>query len=150
MKKRLLEENKIISKDAIIWATGPRAKTLFETSNLHVDKNNYLVVNKRLQSVSSAFIFASGDCASINEGVLAKNGVNAVRQAPVLYYNLKASVENSALREYKVNKTQLAIFSTGRRTAILHYGWVIWGGKIPWQIKNFIDQSYMKKHKNKF
>ena len=133
--------------DAIIWATGPRGKNLFRESQLKVDKKGYLVVNNTLQSITSDSIFAAGDCATINELKLAKNGVNAVKEAPILYYNLKAVVEGKSLQSYIPKKTQLAIFSTGRRTAILHFGWVIWSGKVPWMIKNFIDSGYMKKHK---
>ncbi|MFA9422007.1 MAG: FAD-dependent oxidoreductase [Sedimentibacter sp.] len=142
-----INEEKSDFYDAVIWATGPRGKNLFKVSQLKVDKNGYLVVNNTLQSITSDSIFAAGDCASIKELELAKNGVNAVRQAPILYNNLKAVIEGKSLQSYIPKKNQLAIFSTGGRTAILHFGWVIWSGKVPWMIKNFIDSGYMKKHK---
>lgn len=83
------------------------------------------------------------------DGQLRKNGVNAVKEAPVLYSNIPSILAKTPenLKNYRQKKYQLAIYNMGRRTAVLSYGPLVISGKLPWKLKNMIDTAYMQKHK---
>lgn len=136
-----------LSADVIVWATGSKADSIFNASGMKTDSNGFMLVNHTLRSISNPYVFGSGDCIAIEDLNLAKNGVNAVREAPILYHNIRATLDGSALRVYQPKKPQLAIFSTGEQNAILQYGSVVLSGNWPWKLKHLIDSRYMRKHK---
>lgn len=133
----------------VLWLTGPKSEELFQHSGLQTDEDGFLLVSRALQSVQYPEIFGAGDCISINHyPTLAKNGVYAVRQGPVLWNNLKNSLNKEALQPFKPQKNFVAILSTGGGQAFLTYGKFTFHGKIAWKIKQYIDRKFMKRYKN--
>lgn len=133
----------------VLWLTGPESDNVFRNSGLPTDPSGYLLVNKALQSVGHPEIFGGGDCISIDcYPKLAKNGVYAVRQGPVLWKNLKNSLSGDKLFLFKPQKHFVSILSTGGGEAFLTYGKRFFHGKIPWQIKQHIDRKFMKRFKD--
>ncbi len=145
---RITTAHQELCVDAIVWATGPKADPLFVASGMATDAKGYMLVDDTLKSITGGDVFGAGDCIAIEGKILAKNGVHAVREAPILYQNIKALLSGGALVPYEPKNVQLAIFSTGERTAILQYGSVVLSGRLPWQLKNAIDSRYMRKHKH--
>ncbi len=80
-----------------------------------------------------------------NERPLEKVGVYAVRQNPVLYHNLMASLEGHALRAFDPGKDYLLIFNMGERTGVLKKNRLVFGGRLAFLIKHHIDRRFMRK-----
>ncbi|QPC48110.1 FAD-dependent oxidoreductase [Mangrovibacillus cuniculi] len=142
------EQAKSFPEHSILYFTGPKAPDLFKQSGLSVDENGYVLVNQSLQSVSHSSIFAVGDNASL-EGYpdLAKNGVYAVRQGPVLLQNLERYLYNEDLLPFKPQRTFLSILSTGNKRGFLTYGDLSMEGVIPWKLKNKIDTRFISTYR---
>ncbi|MDQ0427280.1 NADH dehydrogenase FAD-containing subunit [Planomicrobium stackebrandtii] len=133
----------------VLWLTGPKSAELFSASSLPTDRDGFLLVNDTLQSVQWPEIFGAGDCITIDRyPELAKNGVYAVRQGPVLWKNLKNSLSNDKLQSFAPQKRYVSILSTGGGEAFLSYGAKHFHGAIAWKIKQRIDRKFMKRYKD--
>ncbi|ANU28500.1 FAD-dependent oxidoreductase [Planococcus versutus] len=139
---------KTYPQSAVLWLTGPKSAALFERSGLSTDTDGFLLVNEKLQSLQHAAIFGAGDCITIDQyPALAKNGVYAVRQGPILWENLKKSLSKGELVRFTPQKRFVSILSTGDGEAFLSYGNHLFHGKWPWKIKQYIDKKFMKRFK---
>lgn len=135
--------------DAVIWAIGPKSHSIFLDSGFLTDSGGYMMVNANLRNLSFTNVWGAGDCVNIIDFNLKKNGVNAIKEAKILYFNLKACIYNKKikLKKYKPRKWQLAIYNMGNRIGVFHYGPFIFSGKIAWYIKKWIDTRYIEKYK---
>ena len=133
--------------DAIIWLAGPRAHSVFRESGLGVDEQGYLMVNPTLQAIDFPNIFGIGDCISIaGYPQLAKAGVYAVRESPILWHNILSYTLEKTPRIYHPQVDFLSILSTGGQQALLLYKGTAWHGKWVWRLKKQIDTSFMRKY----
>lgn len=90
-------------------------------SGLPVDPGGALRVNRFLQAVGHPSIFGGGDCAAFGERPLAKIGVCAVREAPILFHNLLAFLGRNgrtSLRAFKPQRSFLLILNLGDGTGL--------------------------------
>ena len=105
----------------------------------------FVTVDKYLKSPVNPSVFAVGDCAAFKENPLPKAGVYAVRQAPILYQNLKASLAGKKLVAFRPQKDFLKLISTGKKHAVgLKHGLSFEGTSI-WTLKDLIDKRFMDK-----
>ncbi|HSI67248.1 MAG TPA: FAD-dependent oxidoreductase [Planococcus sp. (in: firmicutes)] len=133
----------------VLWLTGPKSAELFSRSGLSTDAGGFLLVTEALQSTQHPEIFGAGDCISIGRyPSLAKNGVYAVRQGPILWNNLKNSFSTGKLMSFTPQKRFVSILSTGGGDAFLTYGDRSLHGRVPWKIKQRIDRKFMKRYKD--
>lgn len=140
-----LESGESFPSDVIFLATGVRPSTIFRRSELPVGPDGGLTVNSYLQSTAFANIFGGGDCIHYEPQPLDKVGVYAVRQNPVLYHNLMATLEGQALTHFDPGGAYLLIFNTGDGAGILYKKGVLLGGRLAFFIKDFIDRRFMRK-----
>lgn len=134
-------------KSDVLWLTGPKSPAVFEHSGMPVDRSGFLAVRATLQSTRFPEVFGAGDCVSIDRYPdLAKNGVYAVRQGPVLWENLLNFLDGNPLSAFVPQKRYVAILSTGGGEAFLTYGQWSTHGKIPWKLKQYIDKKFMKSY----
>lgn len=131
--------------DFIFMATGVRPSTIFEHSGLPVGPDKGLLVNRFLQSVAYPDIFGGGDCISFRERPLAKVGVYAVRQNPVLLNNVMAALEQRPLMPFDPGPGYLLIFNLGCGTGVLKKKGLVFGGKPAFMVKDYIDRRFIKK-----
>ncbi|MFC4355090.1 FAD-dependent oxidoreductase [Chryseomicrobium palamuruense] len=133
---------------SMLWLTGPQSFTLFKDSGL-AETDGFLNVNESLQSTDNASIFAAGDCLhfTTSEGGLAKNDVHAVKQGPVLWYNLQSMIVGRPLKAYQPSKQQLTILSLGNRRGLALYGKFHWTGRAAWLLKNKMDRDFMNRYR---
>ena len=68
----------------------------------------------------------------------------AVRQNPILYHNLKASLEDQPLKPFFPGGDYLLIFNLGDGTGILRKKWLMFGGRPAFWIKDYIDRKFMR------
>ncbi len=140
-----LADGRHIAADFVVWATGAAGPDFLRTSGLPVDDRGFLRVDDDLRCVAHAEIFAAGDCATMeSHPTLAKAGVYAVRQGPVLAGNLRAAVEGTKrFDRYQPQRRFLSLLNTGDGKAILSYGCLAWHGRLPWKLKDYIDRSFI-------
>jgi len=104
-----------------------------------------LIVNSFLQSPKFPELFGGGDCISFEKQPLDKVGVYAVRQNPILYHNLLASLENRKFKAFIPQKNYLLILNLGLNRAIALRNKMIWSGGFVKLLKSFIDRKFVKK-----
>lgn len=105
-----------------------------------------LVLNKVDSTLRLApNIFGVGDAVEmLGQTQLPKSGVTAVRQGQLLVKNIRNLLENLELMEYKAKSKQLNILVTGKNSAHLIWGDICFEGSLPFHIKKWIDERYMK------
>ncbi len=132
-------------KDLILLAHGIKPYPVFQKSGLPTGPDGELLVNKYLQCTTHAGIFGGGDCAYFRDQPLDKVGVYAVRENPVLFHNLMASLDETDLHSFDPGREYLLIFNMGDGTGVLRKKRLVLGGRLAFFIKNYIDRSFMKK-----
>ena len=92
-----LGDGKRFDMDLGFIAIGIQPSSLFRDSGIPIGPDGGLLVNSHLQSVAYPDIFGGGDCISLEGRPLAKVGVYAVRESPVLFHNLLAALERETV-----------------------------------------------------
>lgn len=138
-----LEDGQKIPADFVTGAAGARPYDWIAETGLDL-QNGYVSVNGYLQSSDPA-IFAAGDCAHLTENPSPKAGVYAVREAPILFNNLRAALGAGQMRRYAPQKDYLKLISLGRKSALAERMGTSFSGPLMWTWKNHIDQSFMNK-----
>ena len=104
----------------------------------------YLTVAPSLQTSNPA-IFAAGDCTYFDADPRPKAGVFAVRAAPALYHNLRASLSGGRMRAFRPQRDYLKLISTGSKSAIADRSGLSLQGAWLWRWKHHIDAKFMAK-----
>jgi NADH dehydrogenase FAD-containing subunit len=144
-KEIRLSDGRSLPFDFAFLALGVKPTSLFAESGLPTGEDGGLLVNSRLQSVSHPQIFGGGDCISLAGNPLAKVGVYAVRQNPILYHNLLAALEGGELQTFVPQKDYLLIFNMGNGRGILWKKNFVWEGRLAFFLKDTIDRKFMRK-----
>ncbi len=138
-----LSDGAVVDSDIIFMAIGVKPSVLFENSGLPIGGDGGMLVNQYLQSVSHAEIFGGGDCISFKPQPLAKVGVYAVRQNPILLHNLLSALNGRDLQPFVPQKSILLALNLGDGTAIVHWHSMVWGGRLGFALKDYIDRKFM-------
>jgi NADH dehydrogenase FAD-containing subunit len=141
----ILETGESYDTDVIFLAIGVKPSPLFKESDLPTGPDGGLLVNQYLQCTEYPEIFGGGDCIYFKNQPLDKVGVYAVRENPVLYQNLMASLERRALQPFDPGGDYLLIFNMGDGTGVLRKKWLTFDGRLAFRIKDYIDRRFMKK-----
>lgn len=139
-----LSDGTILENDILFMATGVKPSSLFEDSGLPTGNDGGLLVNQYLQSVSHPEIFGGGDCICFEPQPLAKVGVYAVRQNPILLHNLLSALNGRELKPFTPQKSILLALNLGDGTALVQWHTMVWGGKSGFALKNYIDRKFMR------
>uniref|UniRef100_UPI003562C21E selenide, water dikinase SelD n=1 Tax=Puniceibacterium confluentis TaxID=1958944 RepID=UPI003562C21E len=108
-------------------------------------EDGFVCIDRHLRS-SDPSVFAAGDCAHFTPAPRPKAGVFAVRQAPILYNNLRARLrETGRLHAYRPQRDYLKLISMGDRTAIAERFGLPLSGPLMWRWKDHIDQRFMRR-----
>lgn len=142
----VVEGQRRVAADAIVLATSASAAPWFAAAGLAVDSRGFVHVDAHLRSLSHAFVFAAGDCATIAGLALPKSGLYAVRQGPPLAANLLAHFRRSPLVAYKAQTRGLALIATGPREAIVSWGRISTQGRWAWRWKDRIDRGFIARY----
>jgi NADH dehydrogenase FAD-containing subunit len=143
--KVILTSGKEIKRDIVFPAMGVRPSSLFRNSGLPSGNDGGLLVNSQLHSVAYTDIFGGGDCINLAGHGLAKVGVYAVRQNPILFHNLMASANGRELAAFDPGGNYLLIFNMGDNKGIFWKDRIVWGGKLAFRLKDYIDRTFMRK-----
>ena len=92
--------------------------------------------------------FAAGDCQRSREAPRPPAGVFAVRAAPLLAANLRASLSGAELGAFKTSPRFLSLLSTGNRSALGVWNGFSFGGGWAWRWKDRIDRHFVARYRD--
>jgi NADH dehydrogenase FAD-containing subunit len=133
--------------DVIFIATGVKPSPIFKASGLPVGPDGGLAVNQYLQCTAYPNIFGGGDCIYYQDGPLDKVGVYAVRQNPILFDNLLATLEGGTLKPFSPGGSYLLIFNMGDGTGIFYKNGILLRGRLAFLIKDYIDRRFIRTYR---
>lgn len=140
-----LSNRSCLHYDFVFLATGITPSSLFRESALPVGADGGLLVNNFLQCTEYPDLFGGGDCISLEDSPLAKVGVYAVRQNPLLFHNLTAKLEDTPLRSFDPGPPYMLILNMGDSRGILWKRSLTLNGRLSFLLKDYIDRRFMKK-----
>jgi selenide,water dikinase len=130
--------------DRLIWVGGAAPVPLLARAGLDRDARGFLRVDTTLQCVGRPEVFASGDCASLDDAPwLPKAGVYAVRQGPVLDTNLRARIAGRSLVRYRPQRDFLSLLNLGDGRAVGAKWGVAVEGRWVFRLKDWIDRRFV-------
>lgn len=142
-----LDDGTTLPSDLAVWLTGAQGAPLLAGSGLPVDPRGFLWTDDRLRSVADPRVFAVGDCGTIRDyPSLAKSGVYAVREAPILWKNLRAAARGAPLVAFRPQRDFLSILNTCDGRALLHYQGLVSWSRWAWLLKDRIDRRFMRRY----
>ncbi|EBA14352.1 selenide,water dikinase, putative [Roseobacter sp. SK209-2-6] len=139
----LLTDGRSVLADFTTGAAGARPHDWLSQSGLAL-QDGFIQVGETLQSSDPA-IFATGDCAHLSHAPRPKAGVYAVRQAPVLFHNMRALLTGDPLRRYQPQQDYLKLISLGSQEALGDRFGQQFAGPLVWRWKDRIDRNFMEK-----
>jgi selenide,water dikinase len=132
--------------DATVWVTGAAVLPILTGSGLETDGRGFVRIGPTLQCRGRDDVFAVGDCAAWTAGpALAKAGVYAVRQGPVLAHNLMARARGRRLRAYRPQRDFLSLLNLGDGHAIGTKWGVAAEGASLFSLKDWIDRRFVRR-----
>jgi selenide,water dikinase len=130
--------------DLIVWATGSASPTLFATSDLPRDDAGYLLVDRKLRAVGGLPVWGAGDCVTIaKRPQLARSGVQAVREGPVLLHNLRAALGSGRARRFHPRTVSRARRRPTEGRAPARRGRLEGYSRWAWWLKERIDRRFV-------
>ena len=137
-------DGRVQKLDDIIWCTAATGPAWPAEAGMDTDKRGFVATNAYLQSTSHRFVFATGDIGTQVQTPSNKAGVFAVRQAPVLFKNIRAFLLEQNLTPYVPQKDFLSLMATGPRHGIANRGPMVVHADWVWRWKDYIDQTFME------
>lgn len=135
-----------IDASLTVWITGAAAPALLRASvELTRDSYGYLLVDDTLNATGDARIWGAGDCITFRDhSPVAKAGVYAVREAPILAHNLRAALEGRPFRHYTPQRRFLSILDTADDRAMLRWRDVSVHARWALTLKRWIDGRFVR------
>ncbi len=141
-----LSNGQTLHSDWTLWATGTAAAAWPHQAGLAVDERGFIRTQTTLQSISHPFVYAVGDCASMDGHPHARSGVYAVRAGAPLARNLRNAMTGAPLCSHVPSERALYLLSTGGQHAIASWGaWSLEGDWV-WHWKDAIDRRFIARH----
>jgi pyridine nucleotide-disulfide oxidoreductase family protein len=141
-----LSNDRLVSTDCVIAATGSRPPRWLAASGLARTAQGFAAIGADLRSVSHPAVFAAGDIAQRGDRPLPRAGVHAVKGGPVLAANLRAVLAGTGLKPYQPGRYSLSLLATGEGRAILSWGPFAASGRWVWRLKDWIDRGFVSRY----
>ncbi len=141
----LLSDGASLPCDLAFIAVGVTPSQLFVNSNIPVGHRGELWVDRTLRSPDYPYLLGGGDCIAVEGMRLAKVGVYAVRQNPILYHNIMAALEGTGFKRFSAGSSPMLILNMGDGTGILWKKGFAAAGEMVLRLKNLIDLRFMRK-----
>ncbi len=139
-----LTDGRSLPFDFAFAAVGVRPPALFRESGIPVGEDGGMSVNERLQSTAYPQLFGGGDCISVEGHTLAKVGVHAVRQNPILKHNLEVALDGGEMKRFAPNPSYMLIMNMGDGKGIMWKKSLVLNGGLAFLLKDFIDRRFVK------
>jgi len=141
-----LDEGPTLESDLVIWATGAAPPPALDGFDLPKSDDGFLAVDRTLRSTGGAPVFVVGDTATLVHHPVPKAGVYAVREGKILFENLRRVFDGRPLVEYEPQSGFLSLLALGDGRAVGQYKGRAFLGEWVWELKDFIDRRFMRKH----
>jgi NADH dehydrogenase len=109
-----------VPADTLVWTAGTAPNPLLRTLPVERDKRGAVIVETTLAIKDHPGVWALGDCAAVTDGVTGKScpptAQFAIREAPVLAKNIRASMEGRPLQPFHFDSLG-ALCVVGHQTA---------------------------------
>lgn len=136
--------------DEVVWATGATAPRLLRESDLPCTHAGFVQVNEHLEVLGHPSLFAAGDCAKVaGYADLARIGVHAVKQGPVLRDNLARALGTrgkAPRRKFAPYPVAPLILSTGTPRGLWIAGPLWVAGTPMLRLKHYVDRSWIQSY----
>lgn len=139
----ILTDARRLRSEFTLAVAGARGQGWLESTGLRT-ADGHIDVGPDLRSSDGA-VFAVGDCAHLSFAPRAKAGVYAVRAAPILAHNLRASLLGQPLRKFAPQRDYLKLISLGGAQAVADKWGLPLRGPWLWRLKDKIDRDFMEK-----
>jgi len=140
-----LTDGRSIPFDFAFVAVGVQPPPLFRESGIPVGEDGGMSVNGYLQSTAYPQLFGGGDCISVEGHSVAKVGVHAVRQNPILKHNLEVALDGGEMKRFTPNPNYMLIMNMGDAKGVLWKKSLVLNGGLAFLLKNYIDMRFMKR-----
>ena len=137
------EDGRFVKIDEILWCAAASAPSWPARAGLETDERGFVATNRYLQSRSHPTVFATGDIGTQLDSPSDKAGVFAVRQAPVLFANIRRLLLSKNLKPFVPQRDFLSLMATGKKAAIASRGPFALSASWIWRWKDHIDQKFM-------
>ena len=137
-----LGDCKVVSADLVIWVTNAIAPPLLGKFELDLDRRGFIETDSTLSATSARNVFAVGDTGTIVGESLPKAGVYAVRQGPVLWENIKRTLDRRPLQEYQPQRSFLKLINLGDGRAVGQWRRFAFSGQWAMRWKHRIDTRF--------
>ena len=152
-----LATGEMLPADAVLWATGSVGPPLLRHTGLAVTERGLARVDAGLRSVSDDRVFVAGDAAAVagHEG-LARVGVHAVKQGPVLRENVRQALRALAAgrgpgdaphRLFRPYPVAPLLVSTGGPTAWWLAGPIALRSSLALRLKHAVDRRWIDRYR---
>jgi NADH dehydrogenase FAD-containing subunit len=132
--------------DFLVHALGLAPPPILRAAGLPTSPDGALQVDSYLRSIGDARVFGGGDCIAVEGRELPRNGVYAVREAPVLFHNLLATLQDQPLRRFRPQRRCLLILNLGDGTGLATWGRFYWHGRLAFWLKDRIDRAFLAQY----
>ncbi|SDJ98143.1 selenide, water dikinase SelD [Microbulbifer yueqingensis] len=139
------EDDRTLALEEVVLCTHAGAHPWLADCGLALDARGFVRVDDKLRAEGFSNVFAAGDTASFVSSPLPKAGVYAVRQGPVLFHNLRASLTEQQLRSYRPQRHFLSLLSCGDKRAVASRNGAAVAGSALWHWKDRIDRKFMQR-----
>ena len=138
-----------LEADVIVWATSAVGAPLLSELGLENDDRGFLSTQPDLQVTELPGVFAVGDTGTIVGSTTSKAGVYAVRQGPILDFNIRKLVAGqNELRKYRPQTDFLKLVNFGNDRALMEFKGRSFSGRFGWTTKDYIDKKFMKMYQD--
>ncbi|MGF1456082.1 MAG: selenide, water dikinase SelD [Alphaproteobacteria bacterium] len=137
-----LADGRMVPAAFTVGAAGARPHDWLRDTGLPLT-DGFVTVGPDLRSLADPLVFAVGDCAHLSHAPRPKAGVFAVREAPVLFDNLRAVLSGGRCRAYRPQKDYLKLISLGEKVAVADKAGLAVRGRFLWRLKDRIDRAFM-------
>lgn len=136
-----------LPSDLTVWLTGAVAFPLFQGSGLPLDDRGFLLVDDALRAVTDPRIFAAGDCGTLaHYPETPKAGVYAVREAPILWGSLSATLDGRYPPTYRPQQGFLSLLNTADGRALLQYKGQVSHSRWAFRWKDWLDRRFVARY----
>ncbi len=133
----------------ILLCTGNSSPLWVQKNNAELDSKGRFFTNQKLRLKNFLGIFATGDCAVIENSIRPSSGIFAVKVLNILANNIQKDIKGESLKRWSPQKFGLQIVNSYPRNipkAFAFYGHIVIGPYfLIWYLKNKIDQAFIKK-----
>ncbi|MGI9091689.1 MAG: FAD-dependent oxidoreductase [Gemmatimonadaceae bacterium] len=138
-----------VESDLTVWLTGAAPPPVLSASDLPLDSAGFFLVDQYFGSTDGSPVWGAGDCITLtNAPRIARAGVYAVREGPVLAQNLWASLGSGTMRAYLPQTDFLVALDTADSKALLRWRGVVSHSRWALWVKRWIDRRFVKQYRD--